>query len=144
MDSYHCNADSTHLFLFFPPILLQHPCCSAHLEMSGRHLLLDNCASPQFLFIPGKDCPCTDLSVTVEDVTVWPLSAVRNLAIISDDGLSCSPNITAMDWSCTFALYNIHSIQPFLTKDTTPGPSTGHLPPGPLQLTLNWAPSLCD
>ena len=51
-----------------------------------------------------------DLSVTVQDVTVSPSSMVRNLSVILDDGLSCTPNITAEARSCRFVLYNIRWI----------------------------------
>ena len=89
-----------------------------------HHLKL-NLRKTKLLFIPGKDCPRLDLSVTVEDVTVWPLSTSRSLS-----------NITTVAWSCRFALYNICRIWFVFTKDTTPGPSSGHLPPGLLQLPL--------
>ena len=71
----------------------------------------------QLNIILRKDCPHMDLSVTVEDVMVLPSSTVRNLDIILDGGLSCTPNITALARSCRFALYNIRSIWSFLTKD---------------------------
>ena len=35
---------------------------------AAHHLILDLCRT-ELLFIPGKDCPCMDLSVTVEDIT---------------------------------------------------------------------------
>ena len=46
-------------------------------------------------------------------------STARNLGVILDDGLSCAPNITAVAWSCRFALYNIRRIRSFLTKGAT-------------------------
>ena len=52
----------------------------------------------------------------VEDVMVSPLSIPRNLGV-KDDGLSFTPNITAVAWSYRFALCNIRRIQTFLTKD---------------------------
>ena len=52
----------------------------------------------------------------VEDNMVSPLSIARNLGV-KDDGLSFTPNITAVAWSYRFALYNIRRIQSFLTKD---------------------------
>ena len=58
-----------------------------------------------------------DLSVTVQDVTVSPSSMVRNLGVILDDGLSCTPNITAVARSCRFVLYNICRIRSFLRRD---------------------------
>ena len=48
-----------------------------------------------------------------------PSSTVRNLGVILDDQLSCTPNITAVARSCRFALYNIRRIRTFLTKDAT-------------------------
>ena len=78
------------------------------------HRLTLNFHKNELLFIPGKDFPGMDLSVTVEDVTVSPSSTVR----ILNDRLFCRPNITAVARSCRFALYNIHRIQSYLTKDT--------------------------
>ena len=58
--------------------------------------------------------------------------------------LSCTP-FTAVARSCRFALYNICSIRSFVTKErnTTCHPSTGHPPPGQLQLCLGCSPSRC-
>ena len=67
-------------------------------------------------------------------MTVLPSLTARNLGVILNDGLSCTPNITAVAQSCRFALCNICR---------TPSPSAGHLPPGLLQLALGWTPSLC-
>ena len=75
-----------------------------------------NLSKTELLFIPGKDFPHKDLSVTVEDITVSP-SSTRNLDVILNNRLSWTPSITAVAWSCRFALYNIHRIQSFLTKD---------------------------
>ena len=38
----------------------------------------------------------------------------------------------------------VEDVFPHKGRNTTPGPSTGHLPPGLLQLALGWTPSLCD
>ena len=62
----------------------------------------------------GKDCPRINLSV---GVMVSPSSTAMNLGVILDEGLSCTPDITAVARSCRFALYNIHRIRSFLTKD---------------------------
>lgn len=45
-------------------------------------------------------------------------TAARNMGVILDNGLSCTPNITAVSQSCRFALYNIHRNLSFLTKDS--------------------------
>ena len=45
-----------------------------------------------------------NLSVTVKDVTLLPSSVARNLGVILDDRLSCTPNITAVVLSCRFAI----------------------------------------
>ena len=42
--------------------------------MIANHLKL-NLSKTELLFIPGKDCPRMDLSVTVEDVMVLPFDA---------------------------------------------------------------------
>ena len=70
----------------------------------------------ELLFILGKDCLCTDLSVS-EDVMVLLSLTARNLGVILNDRLSCGPNITAEAQSCRFALNNICRIWFFLTKD---------------------------
>ena len=121
---------------------LQQPRCDMYLWMFAHHLKLSLSKTGLF-FIPGKDCPHMDLSVTVEDVTVSPSLTARNLRVTLDDGLSCTANISVVARSCRFALYNIHRIRSFLTKDAT-GPSAGHLLPGPLQHPLGWTLSLCD
>ena len=100
--SFHCYNGDTQLFLSFPPIYPQHPRCTC------------------IFFIPGKDCPRMDVSVTVEDVMVLLSLMARNLGLILGNGLSCTANITAVAWSCRFALCNICRICFFLTEDTTP------------------------
>ncbi|XP_030285351.1 uncharacterized protein LOC115588717 [Sparus aurata] len=85
---------------------------------AAHHLKL-NLSKTELLFIPGKDCPRMDLSFTVEDVTVSPLSMARNLGVLLDSRLSCAPNITTVAQSCRFALYNIRRILSFLTNDAT-------------------------
>ena len=80
------------VFLSFPPsssnthVTMRISECSKKLNLSKT----------EFLFIPCKNYPNVDLSVTVEDVTVLPSSMEKNLGIIPHDGLSCTPNITAV------------------------------------------------
>ena len=74
---------------------------------AAHHLKL-SLSKTELLFIPGKDCLCMDLSVTVEDVTVSPSSTARNLGVILDDRLYCATDITAVAQSYRFALFNIN------------------------------------
>ncbi|XP_030266511.1 uncharacterized protein LOC115577759 isoform X2 [Sparus aurata] len=74
--SYHCYADDTQLFLSFPhpppKPTLQCPMSECLADIStwtaAHHLILDLCRT-ELLFIPVKDCPYMDLSVSVEDIT---------------------------------------------------------------------------
>ena len=74
-------------------------CYAGHLKL--------NLSKTELLFIPGKDCPHMDLSVTVEDVMVSPSSTAKNVGVILNDGLSSTPNIISVVRSCRFALYRI-------------------------------------
>ena len=49
----------------------------------------------------------------------WPWPPRPPLGSSLDDGLSCTPNITAVARSCRFAPYNICRIRSFLTGDAT-------------------------
>ena len=55
------------------------------------HNLKLNLHKYELLFIPGKDCICMYLSVTVVDFKVSPSSTVKNLGVILDNRLSCAP-----------------------------------------------------
>ena len=88
------------------------------MQTTPNHLKL-NLHKTELLFIPGKDCPFMDLSVTIEDITVSPSSTSGNQDVIICKKLSCTPNITTVAQSCRFALYNICRIRSFLTKDAT-------------------------
>ena len=111
------------LFLSFPPfsdtyVAVRISECLADISaLTTVHHFKLSLSKTELLFIPGKDCPRMDPSVTVEDVTVSPLPTVRNLGVILCDGLSCNPNITAVAPSCRFTLYNICRIRSLLTKN---------------------------
>ena len=127
--SYHCYADDTQLFLHFPPST-SNTHAAMHISeclvdisawTAVHHLKLNLSKTPLKLSrtplpILGKDCLCTDLSVS-EDVMVLLSLTARNLGVILNDRLSCGPNITAEAQSCRFALNNICRIWFFLTKD---------------------------
>ena len=110
------------MFLSFPPSSDTHvamrisECLADISAWTTEHHLKLNLYKTELLSIPGKDCPCMDLSVTVKDVTVSPSSTARNLGLILDNRPSCIPNIPAVAWSCRFPLNNICRIQSFVTN----------------------------
>ena len=75
-----------------------------------NHLKL-NLSKTELLFILGKDGPCISHCRGFHVLAVW------NPGVIFNDGLSCTPNITAVARSCRFAIYSIHRIWSFLTKN---------------------------
>ena len=86
--------------------------------MSAHHLKL-NLGKTELLFLPGKDCPLTDLSISIDNTTVLPSQTAKNLGVILDNQLSFSAYIAATARSCRFSLYNIRKIRQFLTKEAT-------------------------
>ena len=124
--SYHRYADNTQLFLSFPQsssntnvTMRVSECLEDISAWTAAHHLKLRLNKTEPLFVPGKDCLLIDLSVIVADVMVLALLTGRNLDVNLDDRLSCAPNITAVAQSCRFAIYNIHRLQSFLTKDVT-------------------------
>ncbi|XP_030273799.1 uncharacterized protein LOC115582159 [Sparus aurata] len=100
----------------FFPILLEHPCCDAHLGMFGRHLRLDSCTSPQTqrlknvtLLHPGERLPSHG--------PVGHCRGYHSSAYVNDE--EPQHNITTVAQSCRFALYNLFRIRSFLSKDAT-------------------------
>ncbi|KAM4614977.1 uncharacterized protein ACJ7VT_010207 [Polymixia lowei] len=75
--SYHSYADDTQLFLSFPPsdtkIESRLAACLKDIVtwMTTHHLKL-NINKTELLFIPGKDCPLNDLSITIDNITILP------------------------------------------------------------------------
>ena len=122
--SYHCYADDTQLYLSFPSSDTQVEArISACLKdigewMSAHHLKL-NLGKTELLFLPGKDCPLTDLSISSDNTTVLPSQTAKNLGVTLDNQLSFSAHIAATARSCRFSLYNIRKIRQFLTKEAT-------------------------
>ena len=99
--SYHHYADDTQLFLSSPPSFYNtyvathiSECLADIFAWTAACHLKCNLSKTE-LFNLEKDCPYMYLSVTVEDVTVSPSLMARNPDIILDNGLSCTPNITA-------------------------------------------------
>ncbi|XP_078142264.1 uncharacterized protein LOC144539871 [Centroberyx gerrardi] len=66
--------------------------------------------------LPGKDCPLTDLSISIDNTTVLPSQTAKTLGVILDNQLSCSAYIKTTIRSCRFSLYNIRKIHLFLTR----------------------------
>ena len=120
--SYHCYADDTQLYLSFPPSEPQIDgrisACLKDINswMSLHHLKL-NLGKTELLFIPGKNCPHTDISITMENATVLPSVTAKSLGVTLDSQLSYSANIAATTRSCRFLLYNIRRIRQFLTRE---------------------------
>ena len=94
--SYHGYADDTQTFLFFPhPLIsiLQHASRNVAdiSAWTAVHHLKLNLSRTELFLIPGKDC-----HRIVKNITVTPSPTARNLDVILDDGLSCTPNIKAV------------------------------------------------
>ena len=97
------------LFLSFPPsssnthVATHISDCLADISAwTAVHHLKLNLNKTELLFIPWKDCPRIDLSVTVENIKVLPSSMAGNLGVNLDNGLSCTPYITAVARSCRY------------------------------------------
>ena len=144
--SYHCYADDTQLFLSFPHPLIP-TCISECLAdistwTAVYHLKL-NLSKAELFFIPVKDCPCMDLSVTVEDVSITFVvceEPVRNPQW---------PTLLHPQHHCCDPILQICPLQhlqdlvfPHKGHKASPGPSADHLPPGLLQFALGWTPNL--
>ena len=100
--SYHCYRDDTQLFLSFPSSdTLIATCISECLAdistwMTAHHLKL-NLDKTELLFVPGKDCPHTDWSLSRKCPSVCPSpSTMRNLGVVLANQLCCMANITAV------------------------------------------------
>ncbi|XP_058500255.1 uncharacterized protein LOC131469275, partial [Solea solea] len=83
--------------------------------MSDHHLKL-NLDKTEFLFLPGKGSPTTDLTITLHNSVVAPSHTARNLGVTLDDHLSPPANIAATARSCRYMLHNIRRIRPLLTQ----------------------------
>ncbi|XP_058477750.1 uncharacterized protein LOC131448934, partial [Solea solea] len=83
--------------------------------MSDHHLKL-NLDKTEFLFLPGKGSPTTDLTITLDNSVVTPSHTAKNLGVTLDDHLSLTANIAATARSCRYMLHNIRRIRPLLTQ----------------------------
>ena len=104
-----------------PPPTTTAQCASRNVwqtSLLGQLRITSNSTSVKLnSFIPEKDCPRMDLSVTVEDVIISSLSAARKLGLTLDNRLHVPP--ISLQILCRFAFYNIRRIQSFFTKDGT-------------------------
>uniref|UniRef100_A0A674DUK9 Reverse transcriptase domain-containing protein n=1 Tax=Salmo trutta TaxID=8032 RepID=A0A674DUK9_SALTR len=120
--SYHCYADDTKLIFSFPPsdnqVANRISACLADISvwMTAHHLKL-NLGKTELLFLPGKDCPFHDLTITVDNSLVSSSQSAKNLGVTLDNTLSFSTNIKAVTRSCRFMLYNIRRVRPCLTQE---------------------------
>ncbi|XP_046552727.1 LOW QUALITY PROTEIN: uncharacterized protein LOC124262285 [Haliotis rubra] len=57
------------------------------------------------------------LSITIDDSSLSPSSAVRNLGVMFDPSLSLQPHVRSLCRSVSFCLYNISNIKKYLTVD---------------------------
>ncbi|XP_068436667.1 uncharacterized protein [Clinocottus analis] len=83
--------------------------------MSTHHLKF-NPDKTELLFLPGKDSPIQDLTITFNNAVLAPTPTARNLGVTLGSQLSLTANINATTRSCRFVLYNIRRIRPLLTQ----------------------------
>ncbi|KAI5628452.1 hypothetical protein C0J50_2942, partial [Silurus asotus] len=82
--------------------------------MSAHQLKL-NPSKTELLIIPGDSSPGQDLQITLHDSLLSPSATALNLGVTMDNELSFSPHVANVAHSCRFLLYNIRSIQQFLS-----------------------------
>ena len=111
---------------------------------SGWHHLRLNLSKTELLFILGKDCPRMDLS---------GCRGCHGIAFIDSEEPRHKGRRTVLhpQHHCCGLILQICPLQhpqdpdfPHKRCCATPGPSTGHLPPGLLQLPLGWTLSFCN
>lgn len=73
----------------------------------------------ELLFLPGKDCPLAELSISNDSTTLLPLQTAKNLGVTLDNQLFSAAHIAETTRSSTFALYNLWNMCPFLTREPT-------------------------
>ncbi|KAK3548011.1 hypothetical protein QTP70_002319 [Hemibagrus guttatus] len=122
--SYHCYADDTQLIFSFPPsdttTSARISACLADISswMTAHQLKL-NPSKTELLIIPGDPSPAQDLAISLSNSMISPTASARNLGVTMDNQLSFSSHVTNVTRSCRFLLYNIRTIRPFLSTQTT-------------------------
>ncbi|XP_069003148.1 LOW QUALITY PROTEIN: uncharacterized protein, partial [Embiotoca jacksoni] len=86
--------------------------------MFAHHLKI-NLDEAELLFLPGKDYPTHDLTITFDNSVLAPTLTAKDLGVTLDSQLSLTANITATTRSCRYMLHNISRICPLLTQKVT-------------------------
>ncbi|XP_063808683.1 uncharacterized protein LOC135013175, partial [Pseudophryne corroboree] len=86
--------------------------------MTSRHLKLNISKTELIIFPPANSRYQPDISITVENSTIYPTPQARCLGVILDSDLSFVPHIQSVSRSCYMHLKNISKIRPYLTQDT--------------------------
>ncbi|XP_063813349.1 uncharacterized protein LOC135051115, partial [Pseudophryne corroboree] len=86
--------------------------------MTSSHLKLNISKTELIIFPPANSRYQPDISITVENSTIYPTPQTRCLGVILDSDLSFVPHIQSVSRSCYMHLKNISKIRPYLTQDT--------------------------
>ncbi len=122
--SYHCYADDTQLYLSFHPddltIAARISACLVDISswMKDHHLQL-NLAKTELLVVSANPLFHHYFTFQLGSSTITSSKTARNQGIVIDDQLTFSDHITKTARSCSFALYNIKKIRPFLSEHAT-------------------------
>ncbi len=122
--SYHCYADDTQLYFSFHlddlTIAARISACLADIScwMKDHHLQL-NLAKTELLVVPSNPSFHHNFTFQLGSSTITPSKTARNLGVVIDDKLNFTDHITKTARSCSFALYYIKKIRPFLWEHAT-------------------------
>ncbi len=112
--SYHCYADDSQFYLSFHPDDLK---IAARIScwMKDHHLQL-NLAKTELLMVPSNPLFHHNFTIQLGTSTITPSKTARNLGIMIDAQLTFTDHIAITSRFCTFALFNIKKIRPFLSE----------------------------
>ncbi|XP_071389800.1 uncharacterized protein, partial [Centroberyx affinis] len=83
--------------------------------MKERHLQL-NLSKTELLVIPASPSVQQQISIQLESAQLMPTKSARNLGVMIDDQVTFKEHVASVARSCRFALYNIRTIRPYLSK----------------------------
>lgn len=83
------------------------------------HHLKHSLDKTELLFIPGQDCLCTDLFITIENTTMLLFLPAKNLGMILNNQLPCSVNTATTTHSCMFSFSDSCRICLLLMRELT-------------------------